>query len=119
MTALEVAPFIGLALGLDSLRACLGLGALRPSRGHALRLAGAFAAVETATPVIGMLLAGALAPVAGGLAEIAGPAVLAVTGVYVIVVALGVKETDVARVVRSRGLILILPLSLSLDNFAA
>jgi len=121
MTALDVVPLIGLALalGLDSLRASLGLGALRPSLGDALRLAGAFAAFETATPVIGMLLAGALAPVVGGLAEIAGPAVLAATGVYVTVESLRERETDVARLAQSRSLTLLLPLSLSLDNLAA
>jgi putative Mn2+ efflux pump MntP len=121
MTALDAAPIIGLALalGLDSLRASVGLGALRPSVGHALWLAGAFAVFETAAPVIGMLLAGALAPVVGRLAEIAGPAVLAATGVCVTVGSLGGRETDVARVAQSRGFTLILPLSLSLDNLAA
>jgi putative Mn2+ efflux pump MntP len=109
---------LALALGLDSLRATIGLGVLRPSLGYAVRLALAFALVESATPLVGLFVGSTLAPLTSW-ASFAGPAVLAATGLYITIESLRGREGEAARVAESRGLIWGLPLSLSLDNLLA
>jgi len=110
---------LAVALGLDSFRATVGLGALRPPLAYALRLAGVFAIVEAATPLVGIVVGGAVAPLLGVVAPFAGPAVLAATGGYVIVEAIRGRDGTDLTVARGHALTWGLPLSLSLDNLVA
>lgn len=121
MTAIAWWPLLGLAfaLGLDTLRATIGLGALQPSLPHGLRLAAAFAVVEAATTLLGMLAGRTLAPLAGSWSALAGPAALASVGVYMTVEAVRGDENRVARVAENPALVWGLPVSLSLDNLLA
>jgi putative Mn2+ efflux pump MntP len=121
MTAIASYPLLGLAfaLGVDTLRATIGLGAFQPSLLHGLRLAAAFAVVEAATTLVGMLAGGTLAPLAGSWSTVAGAAALASVGVYVTVEAVHGGENRVARIAASPALVWGLPVSLSLDNLLA
>lgn len=104
---------LALALGIDSCRSTLGLGMLRPRLDASLRLAASFAIVEAVALAIGSWLGGVLEPLAGDWASLAGPGMLAVTGIYVIVAA----ERDHERqLMTAPAVVLGLPLGLSLDN---
>ena len=108
---------MALALGLDSFRATIGLGALRPTRGSALRLAATFAAVEAVTPLIGAGVGSTLAQFAGTWSAVAGPVALALAGLYVLLAAArGATERPQPSFAVAT---LALPLSLSLDNLLA
>lgn len=113
-------PLLGLAfaLGLDSFRASIGLGALRPKLGSALRLAGSFALIEALAPLVGAGAGSALVRLAGDWTAAAGPVVLAGTGIYTI---LSARREEGQRPPANLGVgaSLVLPLSLSADNLLA
>jgi putative Mn2+ efflux pump MntP len=108
---------LAFALSLDSFRASVGLGALRPRARVALRLAATFALVEAGAPLVGIALGGALVPLAGPWTLAAGPVMLAGTGVYVLVDAL--RDGQSAQRALGVGTSMVLPLSLGLDNLVA
>jgi putative Mn2+ efflux pump MntP len=113
-------PLLGLAvaLGLDSFRATIGLGALRPSASAALRVAASFAVIEAVTPLIGAGAGSALAGLVGGWTSAAGPLALAAAGIYMLISARRGEERD-PQAGFGLGTSLVLPLTLSLDNLLA
>jgi putative Mn2+ efflux pump MntP len=104
---------LALALGMDSCRSTLGLGMLRPRLDASLRLAASFAIVEAVAIAIGSWLGGVLEPLAGAWASLAGPLMLAATGIYVIVAAGRDQER---QLMTAPAFVVGLPLGLSLDN---
>jgi putative Mn2+ efflux pump MntP len=100
------------ALGLDSFRVSLGLGAAGLARGAEVRLAFSFALCDAVALALGVTL-GRIASLAGTWADGLGPSVLAAYALYVLWLARG-PSTDTET---GRWVVLGLPLMLSFDNF--
>jgi len=113
-------PLLGLAvaLGLDSFRATIGLGALRPSVSSALRLAASFALIEAVMPLVGAGAGSALARFEGGWTAAAGPLMLATAGFYMLLSSRREEERH-PQANFGLGSSLALPMTLSLDNLLA
>lgn len=103
---------LSVLLGLDNLRATVGLGILGLDGGARRRLALSFGLWEAAAPVAGFLLGRAAPPV-----EWAAPLALASCGVLALVGA--ARGVDVRRWLGSRPATALLPGLLALDNLAA
>jgi putative Mn2+ efflux pump MntP len=111
MAVAEIA-LLALALGLDSFRVSLGVGAAGRFRGLAGRLVCAFGVCDGVAFGAGVALGRSLAWMAGGWVNALGPPVLAAYALYVLWLARKGSDEDVGR------LVLGLPLVLSLDNLA-
>lgn len=116
MTALIL---FGFALGLDSFRASLALGCLRPSASRQRRIALAFGLCDGVAPLVGLWLGHGLAAGVGDYAGLVGPLVLGGYGLYAIRLSRREGDDDGPSAGESRWLVWGLPLSLSFDNFAA
>ena len=103
---------LSVLLGMDNLRATVGLGMLGLDRGVRRRLALSFGIWEAAAPVAGFAL-GRAAPAM----EWVAPAALAACAVLVLVGA--AHGADVGRWLGTRTAIVLLPGLLALDNLAA
>jgi manganese efflux pump family protein len=105
---------LGMALGLDSFRASLALGTMRPSVGRQLRLALAFGLCDGVAPLVGLALGPTLRDLLSAWAGVLGPALLAGYGIYSCVMPRDPGDAD------SDGWIALgIPLFLSLDNLVA
>ena len=98
-----------LLLGIDSLIACLAIGALVDRRSW-VRLAALFAAADAGAFLIGAGLGWGLMSQAAS--ELIGMGTLVLLGVYLLVVAAGTAQ------VTARRAVWVLPFALTLDNFA-
>lgn len=110
-----VALFAGVLAGLDNLQVCASLGLLSLSARCRARLALAFSACEIGAPSLGLLIGQIALAMIGSYARIAGPAITIFCGAAVLFSACRRgrgRDTDV-------GTLFGLPVSLSLDNFAA
>lgn len=108
---------LGFALGLDSFRASLGLGALklRPMRQAQIVLA--FGLCDGLAPLVGLLIGQSFVRYIGSWAEHLGPLALFVYGVYVVYVSRRYAGKEAEE--PGRWIVFGLPLSLSLDNLIA
>ena len=104
----------GMLAGLDNLQVCssIGLGAIPRGRLH--RLAAMFTLCETIAPVIGFLAGKAFLNALGVWSHIAGPAVMIVCGIAILVAA--IRNTPEAF---PEAGVVALPVSLCLDNVVA
>jgi len=98
-----------LLLGIDSLIACLAIGALVDRRSW-VRLAALFAAADAGAFLIGAGLGWGLMSQAAS--ELIGMGTLVLLGVYLLVVAAGTAQ------VTARRAVWVLPFALTLDNLA-
>ena len=98
-----------LLLGIDSLIACLAIGALVDRRSW-VRLAALFAAADAGAYLIGAGLGWGLMSQAAS--ELIGMGTLVLLGVYLLVVAAGTAQ------VTARRAVWVLPFALTLDNHA-
>jgi putative Mn2+ efflux pump MntP len=108
--------FLGFALSLDSLRASLGLGALKLRPLRQLQIVIAFGVCDALAPLVGLVIGKSLLAYIGGWIEYVGPLLLCAYGIYVIYIA---RWTDNETHQSDRWMVLGLPLSLSLDNLIA
>jgi putative Mn2+ efflux pump MntP len=108
---------LGIAVGLDNLRAGLSIGALNLPRAQQRSLALVFGLCEALMPLVGLAGGHVLQPAAGRWAAVLGPLALGLCGVYVIV--LSFRKEDPAGAFASRWVLWGLPLSLSFDNLFA
>jgi manganese efflux pump family protein len=107
---------LGMALGLDSFRASLALGTMRPSVGRQLRLALAFGLCDGVAPLVGLSLGPTLRDLLSAWAGILGPALLVGYGLYSFVIPRGIGDAEPDR---NGWVVLGIPLFLSLDNLVA
>jgi putative Mn2+ efflux pump MntP len=107
---------LGFALGLDSLRVSIGLGAVKQNRVLQFRLALAFGVFDAVMPLIGLLLGHSLLSLTGSGIEYLGPICLATYGLYILYV------SRLSKMQKANAdeiwIVFGLPLSLSLDNLA-
>lgn len=106
---------IGLALGLDSLRASLAVGASGMGLARSARIALAFGVCDGAAPLVGLALGRATAVEVASWSELVAPALLIGSGAYLLF------RRPEAEAGRSEGTwaFLGMPLCLSLDNLIA
>jgi manganese efflux pump family protein len=107
---------LGVVLGLDSFRASLALGTMRPGVARQLRLALAFGLCDGVAPLLGLALGPTLRDLLSAWAGILGPALLVAYGVYSVVIPRGTGDADPDR---DGWMALGIPLFLSLDNLVA
>jgi manganese efflux pump family protein len=105
---------LALALGLDSFRVSLGVGAAGRFRGLTGRLVCAFGVCDGVAFAVGVALGRSLAWMAGGWVNALGPPALAAYALYVLWLARKGTEDGVGE----GRLVLGLPLVLSFDNLA-
>lgn len=106
---------LGLALGLDSFRASLAMGASGLGGRRALRVALAFGVCDGVAPLVGLLLGKATAVYVSSWSEWVAPALLIGAGAYVLF-----KRMEDERGPADGGwAVLGMPLCLSLDNLVA
>ena len=107
---------LGFALSLDNFRLAIALGAFKLSWRRALRTAVVFGFWDGLSPLVGLLIGGYFGEVIGPVADILGPIVLVVYGLYLIVRSLQSEEPEDLD---DRMALFGIPLSLSLDNLIA
>lgn len=108
---------LAFVLGLDNLRAAVGLGLLYPRAADRLRLALAFAFAEGWLPLVGAAAGAPLGRGLGNWADLIGPLALGATGCYAVWLSLQSRKPDEEA---RRGWVLWgLPLALGVDNLAA
>lgn len=112
MAAMAEIVLLALALGLDSFRVSLGLGAADSARGVAGRLACAFGVCDGLAFALGVLLGKSLASLVGGWVNPLGPPALAAYALYVLWLARTKSDEGGAGHWLAFGL----PLVLSFDN---
>lgn len=105
---------LGSVLGLDSLRASLGLGVLRRSRARRLMIAVSFGVFDGLAPLLGLALGSVIVRSTAAWTGLLGPVVLGGLGLYLLLASPESKETAAES-----WLCLGLPLTLSLDNLIA
>jgi putative Mn2+ efflux pump MntP len=108
---------LGLALGFDSFRVSLGLGGLRVSAARRRLIPLSFGLCDGVAPLVGLLLGRSLTAAVGRWTEYLAPFAIGGYGLYVIYVACRRGESE--REAEGAWVVLGLPLTLSLDNFAA
>ena len=112
MAATVTIVLLALALGLDSFRVSLGIGAAGLSRGVARRLVCSFGVCDGAAFAAGVLFGRSLASLIGDWVNEVGPGALVAVALYVLVLAPRGRDESVP----GRWLVLGLPLMLSVDN---
>ncbi len=106
---------LGIALGLDSFRASLAMGAAGLGATRAFRVALAFGACDGVAPLVGLALGQATAASISSWSELVAPTLLIGSGAYVLF-----KRLEEERGPPEGGwAILGMPLCLSLDNLVA
>ena len=103
---------LGVALGLDSFRVGIALGAL-PSRIRAPAVALAFGLCDGIAPLVGAVVGEGISTLLGPSLDLLGPAVIAAYGLYLAATALWSPDSEVPA---ASWLFLGLPLTLSVDN---
>ncbi len=106
---------LGIALGLDSFRASLAMGAAGLGAARALRVALAFGICDGVAPLIGLAMGRATAVYVASWTELVAPALLIGAGAYV----LFKRLEDEKGPPEGGWAILGMPLCLSLDNLVA
>jgi putative Mn2+ efflux pump MntP len=106
---------LGFALGMDSFRASLGLGASGLGAARSIRIAMAFGVCDGVAPLVGLALGRATAAGVSSWSELVAPVLLIGSGAYVLFRRL--EEDDGPD--RGGWVVLGLPLCLSLDNLVA
>ena len=107
---------LGTVLSLDNFRLAIALGAFKLSWRRALRIAVVFGLWDGISPLVGLLIGRYLVKEIGPAAEIVGPIVLLVYGLYLVVRSL---QTEAPEDLDERMALFGIPLSLSLDNLLA
>jgi putative Mn2+ efflux pump MntP len=107
---------LGFILSQDNFRVSIALGAFKCSWRRALRIAVAFGLWDGVSPLVGALVGHYLGQTIGPVADILGPIVLAVYGLYLVVRSLKTQEPAEPD---DRWMLFGMPLSLSLDNMVA
>ena len=107
---------LGFVLSQDNFRLSIALGAFKRSWRRALRIAVVFGLWDGVSPLVGALIGRYLGQAIGPVADILGPIVLAVYGLYLVVRSLKTKASEEPD---DRWVLFGMPLSLSLDNMVA
>jgi putative Mn2+ efflux pump MntP len=107
---------LGFVLSQDNFRVSIALGAFQRNWRRTLRIAVVFGLWDGISPLVGVLIGHYLGQVIGPVADILGPIVLAVYGLYLVIRSL---KTRVPEELDDRWVLLGIPLSLSLDNMVA
>jgi len=103
---------IAFALGWDSLAAGLGMGMLAEARARALRIAIVFGVSDGLASLAGMLFGHAVGPMLRSVVQVAGPLLVALTGLVVL------AFPDLAQRAFSadRWMMMGVPMAFTLDN---
>ncbi len=107
---------LGIVLSLDNARLAIALGAFKLSWRRALRIAVVFGLWDGFSPLVGLLIGRYFGAEIGEWADLLGPIVLLVFGLYLVVRSL---QTEAPEELDERWVLLGIPLSLSLDNLLA
>ncbi len=107
---------LGLILSLDNARLAIALGPLVFSWRRALRIAVVFGLWDGVSPLVGLLIGRYFGEEIGETADLVGPIVLLVFGLYLVVRSL---QTEAPEELDERWMLLGIPLTLSLDNLLA
>ena len=107
---------LGLVLSLDNARLAVALGAFKLSWRRALRIAVVFGFWDGFSPLVGLLIGRYFGEEIGKWADLLGPIVLLVFGLYLVVRSL---QTEAPEELDERWVLFGIPLSLSLDNLLA
>src|SRR5919106_2433996 len=107
---------LGIVLSLDNFRLAIALGAFKVSWRRALRVAVVFGLWDGFSPLVGLLIGRYFGREIGPAADILGPIVLLVYGLYLVVRSL---QTEAPEDLDERMVLFGIPLSLSLDNLLA
>jgi putative Mn2+ efflux pump MntP len=107
---------LGIVLSLDNFRLAIALGAFKLSWRRALRVAVVFGLWDGFSPLVGLLIGRYFGREIGPAADILGPIVLLVYGLYLVVRSL---QTEAPEDLDERMALFGIPLSLSLDNLLA
>jgi putative Mn2+ efflux pump MntP len=108
---------LGFALSQDNFRVSIALGGFRLKWRRALRIAVVFGFWDGVSPLVGVLIGHYVGQAIGPVADILGPIVLAVYGLYLIVRSLTTRQAQ--QEPDDRWVLFGMPLSLSLDNMIA
>ncbi len=103
---------VAFALGWDSLAAGLGMGTLGEARARAVRIAIVFGVSDGIASLAGMLFGHAASPMLRPVVEVAGPVLVAVTGLVV----LAFPELAQRAFSSDRWIWMGVPLAFTLDN---
>lgn len=109
--------YLGLAVGLDNLRVALTLGAICAEPTRRREFAVAFGVCEALMPSLGIVLGRSISELVASWSEVIGAIALGACGVLVIWEVL--RRRGNYMVAESKGLLVGLPLALSMDNMAA
>jgi manganese efflux pump family protein len=107
---------LGFVLSLDNFRLAIALGAFQLSWRRALRIAVVFGLWDGVSPLVGLLIGSYFGEEIGPVADIVGPIVLLVYGLYLVVRSL---QTEAPEDLDERMALFGIPLTLSLDNLLA
>ncbi|HLL40133.1 MAG TPA: manganese efflux pump [Rubrobacteraceae bacterium] len=107
---------LGFVLSLDNFRLAIALGAFRLSWRRALRIAVVFGLWDGFSPLVGLLIGRYFGEEIGEAADLLGPIVLLVFGLYLVIRSL---QTEAPEDLDERMVLFGIPLSLSLDNLFA
>jgi manganese efflux pump family protein len=107
----------GLLAGVDNLQACLAIGLLPLKPDQRRRYAIAFSTAETVAPLLGLTLGGLLLPALFEHLDNSSPLILLLCGLGIL--ALAIKNREVAPWFVRPGMMIRLPLLLSVDNLLA
>jgi putative Mn2+ efflux pump MntP len=107
---------LGFILSLDNFRTAIALGALRLSRGRAVKVAVVFGFWDGVAPVVGILVGHYWSQTIGSTAEYVGAFALGAYGLYLVVQAWRTATPEEAD---EQWALLALPLPLSADNVVA
>jgi putative Mn2+ efflux pump MntP len=107
---------LGLVLSVDYARLGIALGAFKLTWRRALRIAVVFGLWDGFSPLVGLLIGRYFGEEIGEVADLLGPIVLLVFGLYLVVQSL---QTEAPEELDELWVLFGIPLSLSLDNLLA
>lgn len=108
---------LGLLTGLDNLQVTPALGVMRLTTRQRLFLALMFGLAEALMPLVGLWAGSSLRDSVEGWADYVGPVVMLLCGGGII--ALSLRAADLKPIFTSKWTLVLLPLSLSIDNLLA
>lgn len=104
---------LGFVLSLDNFRLAIALGAFKLNWRRAIRIAVVFGLWDAFSPLVGLLIGNYFGEEIGSAADILGPIVLLMYGLYLVVRSL---QSEAPEDLDERMALFGIPLSLSLDN---
>lgn len=107
---------LGFVLSLDNARLAIALGVFKLSWRRALRIAVVFGLWDGFSPLVGLLVGHYFGEGIGEVADLLGPIILLLFGLYLVVRSL---QTEAPEELDERWMLFGIPLSLSLDNLLA